>query len=397
MKIITLTLALCALAIPAFAAAPPALIDTDGPAEGVVTLDLEELWRAGGEDGEVIFGRISDLVRHSNGEVYVLDNQLCQVEVFGPDGQHRRTLSRQGDGPGEVRQPTGLVLLNDDLVGVGAGFPGKMVALQLDGTPVETRYPIGEPSDGNIGVMISLGTGGGLLGATGGRLVFDTPENTYAERFLAISDADGEDFTRILERRTPLDPTGLSWDERADYYFDGRWDLSSDGLLYVPTERDRYLVSVFDRTGELQFAFGRDLKPRKRTDEDKRQADPVINVSGLINRDRWDICDHDPSITRVMVNPDDGTIWVLTPNGANEQPDGILETWDVFSPTGEFLRQAVIPLGNEIRDGNCYLGGDNRLLVIRGTGSAFNGDVEEEATEDEEEVEPLELICYRIR
>ena len=397
MKIITLTLALCALAIPAFAAAPPALIDTDGPAEGVVTLDLEELWRAGGEDGEVLFGRITDVVRHRNGEVYVLDNQLCQVEVFGPDGRHRRTLSRQGDGPGEVRQPTGLVLLKDDLVGVGSGFPGKMVTLKLDGTPVETRYPIGEPVDGHIGVMISLVTGGGLLAATGGRLVLDTPESSYAERFLAISDDGGEDFTRILEKRTPLDPTGLSWDERADYYFDGRWDLSSDGLLYVPTERDRYVVSVFDRTGKLQLVFGRDLQPRKRTDADKRQANPVINVSGLNNRDRWDICDHDESIARVMVDPDDGMVWVLTPNGANEQPDGILETWDVFSPTGEFLRQAAVPLGNEIRDGTCYLGGDHCLLVIRGTGTSFNGDVEEDAAGDEEEIEPLELICYRIR
>jgi len=397
MKIITLVLALCALSIPAFADIPPALIDTDGPSEGIVTLDLEELWRAGGEDSEVLFGRISDVVRHSNGEVYVLDNQLCQVEVFGPDGQHRRTLSRQGDGPGEVRQPTGLVLLNDDLVGVGAGFPGKMVTLELDGTPIATRYPVGEPSDGNIGVMISLGAGGGLLAATGGRLVLNTAEASYAERFLAISANGGEDFTRILERRTPLDTTGLSWDERADYYFDGRWDLSPDGLLYVPTERDRYVVSVFDATGELQRAFGRDLKPRKRTDEDKRQADPVIDVAALINRDRWDICDHDPSISRVMVNPDDGTVWVLTPNGADEQPDGILETWDVFGPTGEFLRQAAVPLGHEIRDGACYLGGDHRLLVIRGTGSSFHGDAEEQAAEDEEEIEPLELICYRIQ
>ena len=395
MKIITLTLALCALASPAFSADPPPLIDTDGPAEGVVTLDLEELWRAGGEDDEVLFGDIAKVVRHANGEVYVLDHQLCQVEVFGPDGQHLRTLSRQGDGPGEVRQASGLVLLKDDLVGVGSGYPGKMVTLKLDGTPVETRYPIGAPADGNIGVMLSLGTGGGLLGATGGRLVIGTPENTYAERFLAISDDGSEGFTRILEKRTPLDRTGALFDERADYYFDSRWDLSSDGLFYVATERDRYVVSVFDRTGKLQLAFGRDLKPRKRTDEEKRQVRPVINLSATSNTDRWEICDHDQSITRMMVNPDDSTVWVLTPNGANELPDDILETWDVFSPAGEYLRQAVVPLGNEIRDGSCYLGGDDHLLVIRGTGSSFSGDNEEEA--DEEEVEPLELICYRMR
>jgi hypothetical protein len=377
--------------------AVPRLIDDDGPAQGVTAVDMKELWRAGGEDGDVIFGRISDVVRHPNGEILVLDNQLCQVEVFSPEGEHLRTLSRQGDGPGEVRQPTGLILLPGDLVGIGAGFPAKMVTLELDGTPVATRYPIGEPSDGNIGVMISLDTNGGLLAATGGRLVLEGPDNSYAERFLAVADADGEGFTRILIRNTPIDPTGRTWDEAADYYFDGRWDLGPDGLFYVPMEREKYEISVFDRTGELQFAFGRDQKNRKRNDEDKQQASPIINVTGGRNTGDWDISDHDESITRIMLNPDDGTIWVLTPNGANEQPDGVLETWDIFSGKGEFLQQAAIPLGNEIRDGSCFLVGGNRMVVIRGTGSSFSADPDQETEEEETEVEPLEVICYEVR
>lgn len=384
-------------AVSASAAVPPVTIDTDGPAEGTLTLELEELWRAGGEDGDVIFGRISDVVRHPNGEILVLDNQLCQVEVFSPEGEHLRTLSRQGDGPGEVRQPTGLVLLPGDLVGIGAGFPAKMVTLEMDGTPVATRYPIGEPSDGNIGVMISLEAGAGMLAATGGRLVFDHATDSHAERFLAVADADGEGFDRILIRDTPLDPTGRLWDEEADYYFDGRWDLGPDGLFYVPMKRDAYEVSVYDRTGALQFAFGRDLKPRKRTEEDKEQANPVINVTGIRNDDEWDICDHDEAITRIMLDPDDGNIWVLTPHGANDQPEGILETWDVFSAKGEFLRRAAIPLGHEIRDGSCFLVGDGLMLVIRGTGSSFHGDEALEEGADEEEVEPLEVICYALR
>ena len=387
--------------LPAFALATGAIpltrVDDDGPSQGLVTLDLKELWRAGGEDGEVIFGRISDVVRHSNGEFFVLDNQLCQVEVFSPEGEHLRTLSRQGDGPGEVRQPTGLVLLPGNLLGIGAGFPAKMVTMELDGTPVATRYPIGEPSDGNIGVMISLGTGGGLLAATGGRLVFEGPENSYVERFLAVAEADGEGYTQILKRNTPIDPTGRLWDEAADYYFDGRWDLDPDGLFYVPMKREAYEVSVFDRTGELQFAFGRKFDPRKRTDEDKDQASPIINAAGGRNADEWDICKHDEAITRVMLNPDDGTIWVLTPNGANDQPEGVLETWDIFSPEGEYLKQAAVPNLSDIQDGACFLVGKNLMVVIRGTGSSFNDDRELDEEEAEEEVEPLEIICYEVR
>ncbi len=159
-------------------------------------------------------------------------------------------------------------------------------------------------------------------------------------------------------------------------------------------ERDAYVVSVFDRAGALQLAFGRDLKCRQRTDEDKRQARPIINASGLRNDEEWDVCDTDPAISRVMAHPDDGTVWVLTPFGGNDQPDGTLETWDVFGPTGEFLRQTAVPLGDEIRDGTCHLVGDDLLVVIRGTGSAFDADDDEGS--EQEEAEPLEVICYRM-
>ncbi|MCB1182205.1 hypothetical protein KDM41_02150 [bacterium] len=376
----------------------PTRIAPGPPSGGVVTLALEELWRAGGDDGDVLFGRLNDILRHPNGEIMVLDNQLCQVEVFGPDGAHRRTLGREGDGPGEVRQAIGLAFLPGDLVGIGSGFPGKMVTLTLDGAPVATRYPIGEPSDGNIGVMISLRSGPGLLAATGGRLVFDTPETSYTERFLAVSDADGTgEFTRILPRRTPIDPTGRLWDEAADYYFDGRWTIDPDGHILVPLERDRYVISVVDRGGRELRRFGRELAPRRRTAADKDRAGPIINVNGQRNDDAWEICDTDEAVGRIMVDPDTGDVWVLTPHGANDQPDGVLQTWDVFAPDGEFVREVIVPLGHEIREGFCYLVGDGLLVVQRGTGTSL---VENDAaTEpaDAEEPEPLEVICYRIR
>ena len=64
----------------------------------------------------------------------------------------------------------------------------------------------------------------------------------------------------------------------------------------------------------------------------------------------------------------------------------------MFSPDGEYLRQVPVPLGHEMNEGTCYLVGDGRMVVIRGTGSAFS------AEEDgETEVEPLEVICYKIK
>jgi len=127
----------------------PRTMNSDGPSLGVESMELTELWRVGGEDGDLIFGRITDVIRHPDGHIYVLDNQLCEVTVISPDGEYVRTLGREGDGPGELRQPMALAFLSDDVLAVGMGFPGKIVSLNLDGTPRQSIYPIGEPSDGN--------------------------------------------------------------------------------------------------------------------------------------------------------------------------------------------------------------------------------------------------------
>ena len=68
---LTILLFLCAAAGLAAAAEVPRTIDQDGPAQGVGPLALNELWRVGGEDEDVIFGRITDLVRHPDGRLLV--------------------------------------------------------------------------------------------------------------------------------------------------------------------------------------------------------------------------------------------------------------------------------------------------------------------------------------
>ncbi len=383
---------LCAACCASAAAEAPRTIDDDGPTLGIQTLVLQERWRIGGEDEDVIFGRITDLKMHPDGSVYVLDNQLCQVVVISDDGEYLRTISREGDGPGELRQPTGLVLLSDDALGVGMGFPGKLVTLGLDGTPLGSRFPVGEPAEGNVAVMISLQFVDGVLAATGGNLVFSPDGDSHTNRFLSVGDGDGGEFHRILERVTPLDPTGRLFVETDNYYIDGSWALGPGGRVYAPMKRDAYEISEFDTAGELVRVFGCRYTPRRRTNAEKGRVSPLINP-GVTGDTDWTISDHDPCVSRIMVDPDDGAIWVLTTHGHEEQPESILETWDVFSPAGEYLRRVPVPLGDEMNEGTCFLVGDGRLVVVRGTGSAFGAGEDDGETE----IEPLEVICYDMR
>jgi len=277
----------------------------------------------GGEDEDVIFGRISDLKRHPNGELYVLDHQLCHVVVISADGEHLRDISREGDGPGELRQPMGLIFMSDDVLGVGMGFPAKLVTMRLDGTPVDTHYPAGAPAEGNVAIMISLRHVDGVLAASGGSVVFAPDGNSRTDRFLAVGDASCAGFTRILETATPFDPTGRVYVETDEYYIDQGWALGSGGRIYAPMRRDAYEVSEFDTKGELVRVFGRRYEPRERTSAEKDRITPLINP-GTPEITDWTISDHDPCISGIMINPDDDTIWVLTPHGFEDQPEGVL-------------------------------------------------------------------------
>lgn len=377
-------------------ATPVARVDSDGPSLGAQVLELHELWRIGGLDEEVIFGRIVDVKMRDNGEVYILDSQLCHVVVLSSEGKHLRTLSRQGDGPGELRQPVCLVFLPDDVLGVGKGFPGKLTTMEMDGTPIGTSYPIGEPAKGTMVSLMSVNCVDNVLVALGAHIVLGGPDNSHVFRFLSVSEFGGGDFAKVLERKTPVDPTGHRFVETDEYFIDDQnWALGPGGNIFAPMERDVYAISVFNQAGELQYTFGREYTPRERTQEEKDGICSIFMGGDPANRE-WDIADYDEAVSRIMINPDDETVWVLTPNRSHDQPKQIIETWDVFTLDGEYLRQVGVPLGDETNDGIFYVVRGNRLVVVRGTGSPFD-DQESDEDEDLEEIEPLEVICYEVR
>jgi len=379
----------------ALAAADPSPVPrvTNGPepADGVTRLHLQELWRAGGPDDDVIFGLIADVAADADDNVYILDHQLCQVMVFSARGEHLRNLSRQGEGPGEIQQPTGLVMLPDATLGIVMGFPGKIVQLKVDGTPVGDLYPTGEPSQGGFAVVRGAQFRDGTLVACGGSLSFGTNGAGSNNRYLSISGVDCQDPHRILERSTPMQLATRKYVEADEYELVDRWALAPDGRIYAAASRDQYEISVFDRTGELVQIIEREYHPRKRSQEEKDRvgSDMVVLVNGeRISFERF-IEDHDECIRRIVAAPD-GSIWVLTPHGANDQPEGILETWGVFDGDGRFRRQVAIPQGGEMRQGSTFFVGHDLLVVVEGADRSSDND------ESETETEPLEVICYRM-
>ncbi|MCA9729041.1 MAG: 6-bladed beta-propeller, partial [Candidatus Eisenbacteria bacterium] len=112
------------------------------PQNGASSVDLEELWRIGGDtdDDNEFFGVIMRITNDAEGNVYLLDMQLSEVKVFGKNGKYVRTIGREGEGPGEFRRPTDLFFVPGGNLGVLQAAPAKIVLLTKDGKPAG-EYP----------------------------------------------------------------------------------------------------------------------------------------------------------------------------------------------------------------------------------------------------------------
>ena len=49
----------------------------------------------------------------AGGEIFVLDDKINQIKVYGPDGRHLRTIGKTGQGPGELQSPSRMTMTAD--------------------------------------------------------------------------------------------------------------------------------------------------------------------------------------------------------------------------------------------------------------------------------------------
>lgn len=81
---------------------------------------LETVYAVGALDGEPweTFGNVSNLAFDRDGYLYILDRDAGHVVLIDPAGSYVRTISNKGEGPGELGNPFGMVLLSGPRVAV---------------------------------------------------------------------------------------------------------------------------------------------------------------------------------------------------------------------------------------------------------------------------------------
>jgi hypothetical protein len=110
-----------------------------GEEEGWVLSEELRIGTASGV-GPESFGQIAALAVDDSGRIFVLDNQARELRVFGPAGEHLRTIGRQGGGPGEFGNPVGLAIHpGEGTIWVVDPGNGRYTVFGPDGELVETH------------------------------------------------------------------------------------------------------------------------------------------------------------------------------------------------------------------------------------------------------------------
>ncbi|MCA9756046.1 MAG: 6-bladed beta-propeller [Candidatus Eisenbacteria bacterium] len=366
------------------------------PANGVERLQLEELWRVSGEDEDVLLGVTQRIEEAPDGTFYFLDMQLTEIQVFSPSGEYLRSIGHEGEGPGEFQRPNGVFMLPDAVIGVIQGRPGKVVLLQQDGTPAG-NLPVPGTETGSV----FLGTGR----AVGDRIYLQVNQGERTDtgfkshnRTLAM-DRKGEVLATFDETDIERNFTNPSFDEKEG--FGGRrWDVGANGEFYKVATFDDYRIEVQSPDGTPLHAIQRTYPPRKRSDEEKAwvQGQMVFRGPRRMQID-MKVSPTDPAIVNLFPRPD-GSLWVLSSRGAYDRDNGVIATFDEFSPQGVFVRQVELLGEGNARDDGLFFTGKDHLIVIRELSDArramqgSSGD--DESTKEDVLSDPLSVICYRI-
>jgi hypothetical protein len=393
---------------PGFAGAPREVVK-DGvahvmnpaePMEKPITIEMEEMWRIGGEDDDEIFGVITDVETDREGNFYMLDSQLSEVKVYSADGEYLRTIGREGEGPGEFRGAFNMFMVPGGNIGVLQTFPGKVVTLTPDGEP-GGDFPLPEGEGEGFRVLLAAQYAGENLA-----LVYflnqPSEEGFIQTNVLSIVDAKGESETRLHSQIASMQAsTALIAEKEWDTFRNGRWTASPDGRTFVCPEFQKYTINVWGPDGKLQRVIHREYPEHVRTAEEKewllglykgftRQI-PIPDIKYEIE----DIYNQVGSLNA----REDGTLWVQTSRGSFGLDDGIVGVWDVFDERGRFVRQVTLKgEGRPRRDGYFFAG--DRLFVVTDWLHALmalqGGGGQSAEEEEDDEPELMQVISYRV-
>lgn len=322
---------------------------------GVVEGDVNEM-----------FGDVRGIEADREGNVYVLDHQASEIRAFDAGGRYLRTLTRRGQGPGELMAANGMILTDRGSLWVQDHGQWHMIEVSLEGEEirrvpmhvlrygyvwdgtVDDRGRFWKPTSHSNQQRTNPPQTGLVEGSSRGFLKWFDPATQESDSIFL-----GESTYRTFVSRTTrgysyrtvpfaprgsmvVDPAGGVWMAAGDAYRLARLDERGDTVLVVEVDIPPDPVTAEDRQAYVERMAADEPAERRVAEEIVSHAHPTKPVIDQLAMD------------------DEGRLWVRRRMEEGETP-----VYDLFDREGEY--QGSVRLGfrtsvlqPRIRNGKLY-------------------------------------------
>jgi len=304
--------------------------------------------RMGSVDGDpyLSFADVRGIDVGSDGTIYVLDYQLSELRAFDPDGNYRRTVVTEGEGPGEISEANGFILAGDSILWIQDHGKWSMIGVTTEGEEVG-RYQMPVRSYGYMwrGTIDDAGRLWRPVAHAEEERRQLPPQDGLNEgmfrEYLKWFDPGTDEADSVFLGRRLAQGYVVSYNEGYSSYgipFLAEYVAAVDraGEEHWQASNAAYRIAHVDIRGDTLLVIEADVAPIPATAADR--SDYVERMAGD-DPDRREaaeevstlIPDRKPVIDGLVVD-DAGRLWVDRVVPLGEHP-----LYDVFEPDGDYL------------------------------------------------------------
>lgn len=305
---------------------------------------LKELISIGVEDGDdnYIFHGVRDIAVDYNDNIYILDAGNYRIQVFNSEGRYLKTISKNGQGPGEMLRPNTLDISSKRRIYVYDDGNSRVTIFGKDGAYL-SDFKIQQPFISDIFVDLS----DYLYFNTSAAFNYNSGPNGYmeTERIVQIAKYDtlGKqiykfgDFPGLKSeyyRIKGISICGIGTDLEQTI-----WTADQKGNIYI-ANADNYEISHYSSEGKIIKKFERKFK---RIEYTAKEINDVINdprnrnVPNYIKK-KLVFSNYKIAIQSLIVD-EEGNLWVNT----SQKGDAEGYAFDIFNPDGIYTDRVVLP------------------------------------------------------
>jgi hypothetical protein len=327
---------------------------------------------------EETFGNVTAIEVGPDGTMYVLDGSLNTVRVFSAGGEYLRSISRRGQGPGELTRPRAMALAPDGALWI---YDDGARAAPAPGSPVDpARAVIVFGPDGSELTRhrsTASGVAGGPLSSTwtvafvgDGRMLQSVQRtDPLPAGVMGVLETRNRTFVRSLDPTTgAADSVLVSDDLLRRYRLRTQGPDGSTGVLLGIVPFDARRLAAIDRDGNLWTALSTEyVLERRSASGDTLIVRMDVEAPPFSPEDRASWEQSERETPRGLVLPerahvlwrlftdDENRLWVQRAEGF-----GSAGHFDVFGQNGELLGSALLSEPSALR------GAAGRDAVVRG-------------------------------